>query len=499
MHDSPKRKVAIGIAWMTSARAIVRALGLVSTVVLARLLIPADFGLVAMAMAVAAGFELLTLFSFETALIREPRITRAHYDSAWTLNALMGLAIALALAASAVPFAAFYREPRLETVMLMIGLKYFIDGLGNTGTVDFRRQMEFGRDFLMQVGPKIAGILVTIPLALWLADYRALLCGMIISSAVSCVMSYLLHPHRPRFCLSEVGSLFRFSRWLLLNGMVSFVRVRSADFIIGRQLGPGPLGIFSVSFEVANLPSTEMVAPINRVLFPSYVGLANDQDRLRESFASTLGLIALLILPASVGLAAVADPLVRVVLGEKWLDSIPLIDLLALAGAANVLQTNTGSVYNAIGRPRLIALTSAIHAATLIPLLLLGTQAFGLTGAALALLVHSIGIGLPVTYLIFFASTAIRPSDVWRVCWRPVIASMLMYMAVTQFLRHVELLHGEALSTLAGLIAACILGVLSYTLAVAGLWQAAGRPEGAEPTLFTQLRGMWLRCTSRQP
>ena len=497
MHDSHKRKVAIGIAWMTSARAIVRALGLVSTVVLARLLVPADFGLVAMAMAVAAGFELLTLFSFETALIRESNITRAHYDSAWTLNVLMGLAIAVALAASAIPFAAFYREPRLEAVMLIIGIKYFIDGLGNTGTVDFRRQMAFGRDFLMQVVPKIAGILVTIPLAIWLRDYRALLSGMLISASVNCMMSYLLHTHRPRFCLTEAGALFRFSRWLLLNGVVSFVRVRSADFIIGRQLGPGSLGIFSVSFEVSNLPSTEMVAPINRVLFPSYVGLATDPDGLRQSFSSMLGLIALLILPASVGLAAVADPLVRVALGDKWLESIPLISLLALAGASNVLQTNTGSVYNAIGRPRLIALTSAIHAATLIPLLLYGTHAFGLTGTAWAVLVHSVGIGLPVTYLIFFSHTSIRPVDVWRVCWRPVVACAVMFALVDQFLRFVEPLSRGPVPILVGLIVACLMGLLAYVATVTILWLAAGRPEGAEKTLLAQVQGVWQRALKR--
>lgn len=493
MQDSHNRKVAVGIAWMTAARAIARALGLVSTVVLARLLVPEDFGLIAMAMAVAAGFELLTLFSFETALIRESKITRAHYDSAWTLNVLMGLAIAVALAASAIPFAAFYREPRLEAVMLIIGIKYFIDGLGNTGTVDFRRQMAFDRDFLMQVVPKIAGILVTIPLAIWLRDYRALLSGMLTSSSVGCMMSYLMHPHRPRPCLTEASGLFRFSRWLLLNGIVSFVRVRSADFIIGRQLGPQSLGIFSVAFEVSNLPSTEMVAPINRVLFPSYVGLAGDPDGLRESFCATLGLIALLILPASVGLAAVAEPLVRLALGEKWLESIPLVTLLALAGASNVLQTNTGSVYNAIGRPRLIALTSAIHAATLIPMLLYGTHVFGLKGAAWAILVHSVGIGLPATYLIFFSHTSIRPAEVWRVCWRPVAACAVMFLAVDQFLRYIEPTSQGTLPTLVGLIVACLTGLLCYALTVTMLWLAAGRPHGAEKALLVQIAGRWQR------
>ena len=128
-----------------------------------------------------------------------------------------------------------------------------------------------------------------------------------------------MHPHRPRWCLSEAHVLYRFSRWLLLINFVGFLRNRSADLIIGRA-SADLVGIFSIAYEVSNLPSTEMVAPINRVLFPGYVQLADDLDRLRSAFRATLGLIALVILPASAGLAAVADPLVRVMLGEKWLE-----------------------------------------------------------------------------------------------------------------------------------------------------------------------------------
>lgn len=495
MADHLRRKVAVGVAWMTSARALVRLLGLLSTLVLARLLTPADFGIVAMAMAVAAALELLTLYSFETALIQQPDILRAHYDSAWTLNVLLGLCLAIALAAAAGPAAAFYREPRLEAVMVLVGAKFLIDGTVNTGTIDFRRQLVFGRDFVLQVGPKIAGILITIPLAYWLRDYRALLAGMLCSSVARSLLSYVMHPHRPRFCLTEARGLFRYSRWLLLNSVVGFLRVRSADFIIGRQLGAGTLGVFTVSYEVSNLPSTEMVAPINRVLFPSYVQLANDTDGLRESFSSTLGLIALVILPASIGLAAVADPLVRVVLGNQWLQTIPVISLLALAGAANVLQTNTGSVYNALGRPRLSALTGAIHAALLIPMLLYATHVFGLIGVAWAILIHSLALGMPITYWIFFRNTPIRPVDVWRVCWRPVVACVVMFIAANRCLVLLEP-QSELARIALNLIAACFAGALAYVLTILVLWQATGRPVGAELMLLQKLGSGWRRHSS---
>lgn len=497
MSASFKRQVVVGIAWMTTARAAVRVLGLTSTVILARLLVPADFGIVAMAMAVATGLELLTLFGFDAALVQRKEISRDHYDSAWTLNILLGVGLAIALAAVAVPVAAFYREPRLEAIMYILGAKYIIDNGTNPGIVDFRRNINFRPEFVIQVGPKVAGILITIPAAFVLRDYRALLAGMLISSSGTFALSYLMHPHRPRWCLSEARVLYRFSRWLLLNNFVGFLRNRSADLIIGRALGPAALGIFSIAYEVSNLPSSEMVAPINRVLFPSYVQLADDLDHLRSAFRATLGLIALVILPASIGLAAVADPLVRAMLGDKWLDAIPIISLLALAGASLVLQTNTGSLHNALGQPRMIALTGAIQVALLLPMLLFTTFRFGLDGAAWAVLAHAVVLGLPTTYWIVFRTTPIRIGDVVQVCWRPAIACAVMYGVVRGFLASFEPLS-DIMQSLGALLAACAIGVMTYAATVFGLWLLAGRPQGPELALIAGIKPIWDRIRARR-
>src|SRR5512134_1598167 len=155
MLASFKHKVVVGIAWMTTSRAAVRVLGLISTVVLARLLVPADFGIIAMAMAVAAGLELLTLFGFDAALVQRKEIAREHYDSAWTLNVLLGVGLAVALAVVSVPIAAFYREPRLEVIMYILGAKYIIENAANPGVVDFRRNINFRPEFVIQVVPKV--------------------------------------------------------------------------------------------------------------------------------------------------------------------------------------------------------------------------------------------------------------------------------------------------------------------------------------------------------
>jgi len=273
---------------------------------------------------------------------------------------------------------------------------------------------------------------------------------------------------------------------------VGFLRNRSADLIIGRALGPASLGIFSIAYEVSNLPSSEMVAPINRVLFPGYVQLADDPDRLRSAFRATLGLIAVVILPASAGLAAVADPLVRVMLGEKWLETIPIISLLALSGASIVLQSNTGSLHNALGQPRMIALTGAIQVALLLPMLLIATFSFGLEGTAWAVLAHSVVIGLLSTYWIVFRTTPVRFEDVAGACWRPVVACAVMYVVTRSFLASLEPLL-DFMQSLGALLAASALGVMIYMATVIGLWRLAGRPQGAESSLIIRIEPLWVR------
>jgi PST family polysaccharide transporter len=497
MTESVTRKAAVGVAWMASARFGVRALGFVSTLALARLLAPEDFGLVAMAMVVASGLELLTLFNFDMALVQSRELGRDQLDSAFTLNLLIGGALALAIAAMAVPTARFYGEPRLVSVMPVIALKYLIDNAGNPGAVEFRRSLDFRPDFHMQLWPKLCGVLVTVPLAWWLRDYRALLVGMLVGAAATCLMSYRMHPHRPRWCVREARSLFRFSRWLLLNNLMSYLRNRSADLIIGRVLGPTALGIFAIATELSNLPSTEIVAPINRVLFPSYVQLADDPERLRAGFRTTLGWIALMILPLCIGLAALAEPLVRVLLGEKWLQSAPLLTLLAIAGAGLVLQATTGSVYNALGLPRMIALTGALHAAMLVPLLLALTPPFGLVGAASAILVYSVALGPATTYALFFLKTPVGPHDVLSSCWRPVVACVVLFATLHAFLARVGPLHGARNSAVV-LLAGIALGAAVYATAVAVLWALAGRPQGPDRTLLHAVaRWRPFRATTR--
>ena len=251
-----------------------RVIGLASTIVLARLLTPADFGLVAMATSVIALIELATAFGFDVALIQKPTLERRDFDSAWTLSIILYCGCAVVISVVSVPVAVFYGDPRLVKVMLLIGVGWIFSGLENSRIVEFRRSMDFAREFVFSASKRLVGFIVTITAAIVLRNYWALIIGMVTSRAVGCAISYLMIPCRPRIDLSAAGHLLKFSRWLLVNNAMLVSVVRFPHFLIGKILGPQALGLFTVAYDIATLPATELSAPVNRAALPGYSSMA---------------------------------------------------------------------------------------------------------------------------------------------------------------------------------------------------------------------------------
>lgn len=478
-------RLATGSAWMLLFRLVVRGIGFVSTIILARLLLPADFGLVAMATALIAVIELLRSFSFDMALIQNQAADRRHYDTAFTLGVLTGGIIALALVALAEPAARFYSDPRLAAVINVLAISMAVQGFENVGVVAFRKDLELHQEFWFQVIKKLAAFGVTLVAALTLRNYWALVIGMVASSVIGVVLSYRMHPYRPRLSLAAGAEMLGFSKWLFLNNLTLVAYSRSADFIIGRLAGPAALGVYSLGYEIGNLTATDLVAPINRAIFPGYARLAHDREQLRQGFLRTIGVIALLGLPAGVGIALGAEPLVLLLLGEKWQACIPVVQVMGLYGSVVALNSNIGTLMIALGRPRLLTALSAAHVAVLLPLLFFGAARAGSLGAAAAVLGAQL-LHLPLIYLVLRHWLGIGPADYRGFLLRPVVATGVMTAGVLAVGPLLTALWAEP-PHLAVLLVTVVTGLATYLAAAAAAWHLAGRPAGAERTLLDRV------------
>jgi lipopolysaccharide exporter len=471
-------QIAKGAVWMVAFKLIDRGVGLVSTVVLARLLAPVDFGVVAIAMMLIGTLQLLFAFNFDVHLIQKPNAGRPEFDTAWTFNALFGAVTAVLLSALAHLVAVFYHEPRLEAVVYSLALGCFIAGLANIGPVIFRREMRFDREFKFMLGKRLAPVLVTIPIAIWLHSYWALVIGQLTGTIASVLLSYYVSDYRPRWSLAARSELFHASKWLFINNILAFLNGRASEFVIGKLAGVSGLGVYSISYEISTMPTTELVAPINRAAFPGYARLAHDIDELRNSFLGVISVIALFALPAGIGIAAVADLMVPAVLGWKWLEAIPLIQVLALFSVLTALQTNISYVYLAVGRPRLITGVAAVQFVVLISLLLPATWKWGATGAAWSFLITAICM-VPVNQVLIHKQLNLSALGYAARLWRPAAAVALMTLAVHAIKRNLTL-GNETHTYILALLLCVAAGALVYALSLYVFWHLSGRPAGAE-------------------
>jgi lipopolysaccharide exporter len=478
LSDSLIARTARGAGWVMAWRFGMRILGLVSTVVLVRLLAPADFGLIALASGLMQSVDGLMSLGTEEAVIRTRAPDRAVYDTAFTLTALRGLVASVLVAVAAFPAAGFFGDPRLGPVLLVIALLPLLDGLSNIGAVDFRRNMTFHKEFALMVLPKLGGILVAILAAFLLRSYVAMLCGMLVNRSLRMAMTHVMHPFRPRFSLRAWRALVGYSVWTWLLSLAALLRDRSDSLFLGRMEGTATLGFYSVGAEIAALPMTELIEPLGRASFSGFAAARHEGGAVDEIFLRLIGFSALLALPVGLGLSAVAAPLTRLALGPGWAQAVPVLQVLGVAGTMLVfghLSQHLLSAHALLGR--LVGIT-LVGGALRVGLLLALIPGFGARGAAMA---AAIAIGVEQGLMV---ATALRRFHIGfealvAQVWRPALATGVMAVVLWGFGLGWAPNDGPE-----SLMVSVVLGVVVFAAALLGAWLLAGRPAGAEADLL---------------
>ncbi len=477
MRESLLARTARGAGWVMAWRLGMRVLGLVSTLVLVRLLAPADFGLIALATGFMQSVDGLMSLGTEEAVIRTESPDRGVYETAFTLTALRGLIASLLVALAAFPVARFFGDARLGPVLLVVALLPLLDGVGNIGAVDFRREMTFHKEFALMVLPKLGGILVAILAAFLLRSYVALLCGMLVNRSLRTVMTYVMHPFRPRLSLKAWRALFGYSAWTWALSLAVLLRDRSDNLILGRLTGTATLGFYSVGAEIAALPMTELIEPLGRASFSGFAAARHERMEVRETFLRLIGFSALLALPVGLGLSLVAAPLTRLALGPGWDQAVPVLQVMAVAGTMLLfghLSQHLLSAHALLGR--VVGITLA-GAAVRVGLLLALIPGYGVKGAAVAA-----GVAICIEQGLLVV-TALRHFGIGLgtlagQVWRPAQAAAAM--AVVLWIAGLGWVPAAPGGALGQLIAPVAVGTMVFTATLLGAWLASGRPGGAE-------------------
>jgi lipopolysaccharide exporter len=487
-------RTAQGTGWVIGWRMATRLLGVISTLTLVRLLLPADFGLVALSASFAQSVEALSVLGVEDAVVRERAPTRDIYDTGFTVNALRSVVTAVIILALAVPAGSFFAEPRLTNILAALAAGTLLDGFTNIGIVDFRRNFAFGKEFQLWILPRLIAIIATLVTAFLWRSYWALVVGTLVARTLRVIFSYHMHPFRPRFTVRAWRRLIGYSTWSWAVSMVVLMRDRSDTILIGRMLDPTRVGIYAIGAEVAALPTTELVEPLCRAAFSGFAAGRNADVTPGETYLRIIATMALLTLPAGVGIAAIADPLVKLAFGTLWAGAAPLVQILAMAGTLTVFGLISSTLFSAHGRLRQVFGVSLATLILRVVLLIVFINWRGLDGAALAVAI-AIATEQGLYVLLMIRQFALRPADLLRHTWRCLLATAAM---ATVLLR--TGLGWQTVATDSGtlpeyLVVAVAVGAATYTAVLLAAWLAAGRPPGAETDFLALARRLVGRLT----
>lgn len=485
--ESLLAKTARGAGWVVAWRMMTRTLGLLSTLVLVRLLAPADFGLIALASSFSVSIEAFSWIGIEEGVIRHKAPTAALMDTAFTLSVLRGAAVFAIVAGAAGPAAAFFGDPRLAPVLIALGATVLIENFINVGTIEFRRDFEFRREFQLFLLPRVLSIVVAIGSAALAHSYWALIAGIVSNQVFRVGFSYVLHPYRPRFRLSAWRQIAGYSVWNSVVAGAGALRDRVDTMMVGRGLGPGPVGAYALGFEIAALPVTELISPLTRAAFAGFAAAWREEVAAGETWLRLVSTTALLTFPAGVGMSAIAHPLIGLAFGPGWETAVPVMQVLGIPLCLTVFGMVGQTLFIAHGHMRAsLAITVGATALRLVLLALLIPQ-LGLFGAALA---AGAGIFVEQTLAAMWAMRRLGLSpgrDLLPRAWRCTVATVAMAAALAA-----SGLGWQPIG-LGGMAAAIALGATAYGLALLLLWLVCGRPDGPETDLIATLASRWRR------
>jgi O-antigen/teichoic acid export membrane protein len=464
-----------------------RLIGFISTLILARWLMPADFGIIAMISLVIGIAEVLLDLGVNVALIQNRAATQAHYNTAWTLRLLQACGTVLIVTLAA-PYAGdYFHDPRVVPVLRIACLGSLFAALENIGVVTFQKDLRADLDFLLIFIKRISGFTATVILAWMFHSYWALVFSTLFGRLVGVVASYVMHPMRPRLSLEKFGEIFGVSQWMLINSIGAYINLNLHKTLVGRYSNATMMGGYTLSDEISAMPSTEILAPLNRILFPTFVRAKNDPVELKRNFLLAQGLQCLIAIPASLGLALVAGPAVQVLLGEKWMMVVPFVQILALTNILQAIVSSTGLILLSLGRNRNATVTTwtqVVLFAAIALLFLHHPQALEL--AWLRLGCAAVGLLVALTILMRTMRN-VSLFDMVRNVYRPLLGALAMAGVI-----HVVEPWAPAMPSL-HLILLIGVGALAYTAAVLAAWTAAGRPQGAEAYLLEKVSNVLKR------
>lgn len=386
-----------GISWTGALRGFNRGIVFVKLAILARLLTPEQFGVFGIATLVLAFLEIITETGINIFLIQEKADLKKYVNTAWIVSIARGFLITIFLFLLSPVISSFFNSPASYQLLLLISLVPLIRGFVNPAIVKYQKDLNFSKEFLFRFSIYFIDAFAAIIIALKTHSPLALVLGMITAAIFEVIFSHLFIKPMPKFKFEfeKVKRVVNRGKWLTAAGLFNYLFVNVDDAVVGRLMNTASLGLYQMVYKISSLPLTEVSDVVQRVTFPVYVKIADDRLRLKRAFIKSMSATAILILPLGIALLIFPSQIVQILLGERWLATVPVVRIMSFFGVIRALTISSYSLFLALKKQEYVSLITLVGivglGVSIVPLV----NKYGITGAGFSALIGSI-VSVPV-------------------------------------------------------------------------------------------------------
>jgi O-antigen/teichoic acid export membrane protein len=473
-----KRRTVRGGAVAFGSQLIRQALTVGSTAILARLLTPADTGLIAMVTVITGFVALFNDLGLSAATVQRAEIDHQQVSTLFWINVATGVVLALITAALAPAVAWFYDEPRLTVITLVMSTTFILGGLGVQHRALLKRQMRYTTIAIIDIVSTSAGITVGVLAGLAGYKYWALVLWPLATGPVDILGNWLAcrwRPGRPRDT-DDVRSMLSFGANLTGFSLVNYFARNLDNLLIGRIFGAGPLGLYARAYSLLLMPLQRINGPVASVAMPALSRLTDAPGRYRQAYQRIVSIVCAISMPLIALLISTSDWVVLVLLGPRWAEVATLFALLGISGLIEPISNTTGWLFVSQGRTR-EQLRWGMVGTTLTIAAIVSGLPWGPAGVATAYGVTGLCIRTPLLFWFVGRAGPVRTRDMYATVAPFASATVAVLLALFVLRRWLG-----AVNPLLGLAAAAI------TTAVVTLLTLAALPAGRRT--LRDLRGI---------
>ena len=465
--DAIGSRILSGLAWKAGSQITLQISRMVVALILARLLAPEDWGLAAMVMVFSGFVVVFTDNALGTALIQRRELYRGDRSTVFWMSTGIGVLLALTGIALSGPLAGFYGEPSVRPLFIAVSIGFLVSALGTTQMALLVRDMQFRRLELRQIAATLVGAVAGITIAVEGFGAWAIVGQQLAEAVTSTVLLWYVTPWRPSatFSVASLRRLGGFAGNVFGENLLYQTGRNLGNLLIGRVLGAASLGTFALATNVILVPFYRIAAPLQQVFFPAFSLMSDDRERMADVWIRATRLVGCISIPSLVGLVIVAPDFVQVVLGSRWSEATPVIQILAWVGLIQSLQTLSGEVLLALDRSGTLLRFTMLWFAGTVAALVLGLQ-WGIVGVAACYL----GVTLLIEPLRTYLTTRALGVSFWRFPQALLGIAQATGVMVVVLLPVRTALSAAAVPSAARLVLLVVLGAVVY---IGGcLWRA---------------------------